>query len=87
MTKIELKVDGMHCKSCTILTKDALEEIGAKDVKVNLGSGTGPASVSCNYDGDKMDVINAIKKNGYKVLKNQRFLVSPKIKNFRRMLK
>lgn len=69
MTKIELKVDGMHCKSCTILTKDALEEIGAKDIQVELGSGSGPASVSCDYDGDKMDVIDAIKKQGFKVQK------------------
>jgi copper chaperone CopZ len=67
MTKIELKVDGMHCKSCLLLTKEALDEIGAKDIKVSLGSGSGPATVSCDYDGDKMNVITAIIKSGFNV--------------------
>lgn len=69
MTKLELKVDGMHCKSCLLLTKEALEEVGAKDIKVSLGGGSGPATVSCDYEGDKMNVVDAIKNSGFKVRK------------------
>lgn len=67
--KIMLNVEGMHCKSCVMLVKDALEEKGAKNVNVKLDGKTKKAIVSCEYEGDKIDIINTIKKEGYKVLK------------------
>jgi copper chaperone CopZ len=36
MTKQILAVKGMHCKACTMLITEALEDAGAKDVKVAL---------------------------------------------------
>lgn len=64
---ITLNVEGMHCKSCVMLVKDALEEKGAKEVKINLNEKTKKAVVSCEYEGDKQDIVAAIEGEGYKV--------------------
>ena len=67
MKKIKLNVEGMHCSSCEMLVNDALEEIGAKS-KANSKSGI----VEVEFDESKIDeieVINTIKKEGYKVRK------------------
>ncbi len=69
MTNIKLDIEGMHCKSCVMLVEDSLEELGAKDIKIDLDEKTQKAVLSCEYDKDKMDIINTIKKEGYKVLK------------------
>jgi len=40
MKKIELKVKGMHCKSCDMLVKDELDEIsGVNDVEASFKTG------------------------------------------------
>ena len=36
MTKQTLTVHGMHCNSCSMLIKEALEDAGAKNVVVSL---------------------------------------------------
>lgn len=68
---VKLNVEGMHCKSCVMLVEDSLGDLGAKDIKIDLDEKSQKAVVSCDYSGDKMDVINIIKKEGYKVLKNE----------------
>lgn len=60
--KINLNIEGMHCNSCKVLIEDALGELGAKDIKVEIGK------VSCDFR-DKNAVIRAIEKEGYKVKK------------------
>ena len=60
-----LKVKGMHCKSCEILLKDVIEEIGG--VRATVDSVKGTIKVSC--DKNVMDSIKkAIEKEGYKVV-------------------
>ena len=67
MSQLKLNVEGMHCKSCVMLVQDSLSEIGAENVKIELDEKTKKAAVSCDYDRDKMDIINIIKKEGYRV--------------------
>jgi copper chaperone CopZ len=69
MTKFVLNVEGLHCKSCVTLVEDALQDKGAKSIHIVLDEKKQKAVVSCDYEGDKMDVVNAIKNEGYKVLK------------------
>ena len=69
MAKIQLNVEGMHCKSCKMIVEDNLQEIGATNIAVTVNEKTKTGTVSCDYNGDQMHVINAIKKEGYKVLK------------------
>ncbi|MBI5393321.1 heavy-metal-associated domain-containing protein [Candidatus Woesearchaeota archaeon] len=64
---IQLTVDGMHCKSCKMLVTDALTELGAKNIKINLDEKKQVAQLSVEYDKDKIDIINAIKNEGYNV--------------------
>jgi copper chaperone CopZ len=67
MEKIKLNVEGMHCSSCEMLVNDALEEIGVKS-KADSKSGI----VEVEFDEsktNKIDIINIIKKEGYKVKK------------------
>lgn len=66
MKNLNLKVEGMHCKSCEILIKDELEEAGAKEVQVSASRGT----VSASIDEKKLSeakVKQLIEKEGYKV--------------------
>lgn len=69
MTKLTLNVEGMHCKSCVMLVQDSLEGLGAKDIKIDLDEKAQKAVVSCDYGGDKMDIITKIKEEGYRLLK------------------
>lgn len=71
MARLSFNVEGMHCKSCVMLVEDSLEDLGVKNIKIDLDEKNQKAVVECSYDGDKMDVINAIKKEGHKVLKNE----------------
>ena len=65
--KITLNVEGIHCKSCEVLIKDELEELGGiKDVEVSHEK----AYVKVEFDEtktDKMQIIEVIKKLGHKV--------------------
>ena len=67
MEKISFNVKGMHCGSCEMLVKDALEEIdGIKNVKAAHKD----SLVEVEYDGSKTDAIEIaklIKKEGYEV--------------------
>ena len=63
MTKIKLKVKGMHCKSCEMLITDVLEEAGAKNVVISHK--TGELSLESNISSDKIKKL--IEKEGYGV--------------------
>lgn len=67
MTKISLKVKGMHCHSCEILIKDSLEETeGVKEAKLDYKKGI----ADIEFDEKKVNEnkIKAIIENeGYKV--------------------
>ncbi len=69
MTKINLNIEGVHCNSCKMIIEENLQELGAKNIKVTVDEKTQKGTVACEYSGDKMDVVNSIKKEGYKVLK------------------
>ena len=53
MTKHNLEVKGMHCKSCVMIVTDILEEKGAKNVLVNLDEKTQVGKVSFDFSGNK----------------------------------
>ncbi len=65
MKKAELSIKGMHCNSCTVLIKDALQETeGVKEAVVDLKK----SKATINFDEIKITVdklIEAIKKEGY----------------------
>ena len=66
MKKIYLNIKGMHCKSCEMLIKDELEEMGVKEIEINHK--TGKAAVTFDETKLKLDSIKAaIKKQGYVV--------------------
>ena len=63
--KINLKIKGMHCKSCKMLIEDALEDLG---VKSNVDNEKGTATIE--FDESKITeekIKDAIKKEGYQV--------------------
>ena len=65
MKKITLKVKGMHCKSCSTLIEDALEDLG---VKSKVDSKKGLAIVEFDENKVSEDKIKAaIKEEGYQV--------------------
>jgi|TARA_B100002003_G_C14065329_1_gene512696 copper chaperone CopZ len=69
MEEIKLNVEGMHCPSCEILISDELKELnGVKHVKVDHKL----ESVNVKFDQsktNKQEIIEVIKKEGYKVRK------------------
>ncbi len=67
MASYALEVKGMHCKSCVMLVKDALEEIGASNVKVTVDEKNKKGKAIFDFLGDKEKAIQAIKKEGYTV--------------------
>lgn len=69
MTKINLNIEGVHCNSCKMIIEDNLQELGAKNITVAVDEKKQTGTVACEYSGDKLDVVAAIKKEGYKVLK------------------
>ncbi len=63
--KTKLNVKGMHCKSCEMLIKDALQDEGVK-ANVNVSK----AEVNVDFDDSKIKlekIKSIIKKEGYKV--------------------
>ena len=67
MKKIRLKVKGMHCKSCSMLIEDALEDLGAKS-KVNDKEGIAVVE----FDENKVSLAalkKAVTDEGYTVTK------------------
>lgn len=63
--KYEFKVKGMHCKSCEILIKDALEELsGIKEITISHKTGI----LKVSFDESQLSkekIIDIIKKEGY----------------------
>ena len=64
--KVELTVKGMHCRSCEMLVKDALEEAGAKNIKIHLDEKKQIGKVSFE-NVEKEKAVEIIKKEGYSV--------------------
>ena len=69
MGKIQLNIEGVHCKSCKMVIEDNLQELGASNIHVTVDEKKQTGTVSCDYTKDKLDIVNAIKKEGYKVVK------------------
>lgn len=67
MVKIDLTVNGMHCNSCKMIVTENLEELGAKNISIDLDEKKQVAKVSLDYSGDRKNVISSIEKEGYKV--------------------
>lgn len=67
MSKLNLDITGMHCKSCEILVEDNLKEInGIKKVEVNYQ--TGKAEIYYEGSTPKPEALSqAIVKAGYKI--------------------
>lgn len=63
---INLKVEGMHCKSCIMIIEDSLNDIGAKNIKVSLDEKKKIGSVLCEFS-DRNKIVKAIEAEGYKV--------------------
>ena len=63
----KMKIKGMHCKSCEIIIKESLEEIGAEKVESSYKTG----DITLDYDESKLDlqkIKQTIEKEGYKVI-------------------
>jgi len=67
MTKKVLKIDGMHCVSCTMLVDGDLEDLkGVKSSKTNF------AKAMCEVEFDETEIninqiVKTVKNTGYKV--------------------
>jgi copper chaperone CopZ len=67
--KQTITVKGMHCKSCSILISEALEESGAKDVSVKLDEKKQIGTVTLNSALSKDKLKTIIREQGeYQVL-------------------
>jgi len=64
---MDLTVKGMHCKSCATIVKEALEDIGAKNVTVHVDEKKQIGKVSLEY-ANKTKAVVAIKNEGYTVI-------------------
>ncbi len=64
--KINLTVKEMHCNSCNILVREALEEIGASNIIIKLDEKKQIGEVSFEFK-DKKKAIEVIKKEGYTI--------------------
>ncbi len=65
--RLDFNILGTHCNSCKMIIKGNLEEIGAKNILIQLDEKKQKAQVSFEYEGDKKKAIQAIEKEGYKV--------------------
>ena len=67
MKTIKLKVNGLHCSSCEVLIKDALEESeGVKKADISMKN----KSAEIQFDENKIDkqkLKAIIEKEGYEV--------------------
>jgi len=69
MKKIELKIKGMHCKSCVMLVKEALTDVkGVKEASVDLQKNNAIVEFDEKLVKEKQ-LIEAIEKEGYKVVR------------------
>lgn len=63
--KKSVKVKGMHCSSCEILLREAIEEAGTKVVSANFSKGE--IVVDMKDEKELSNVKKAIEKEGYKM--------------------
>ena len=83
--KIELKVTGMHCKSCEMLISDELKDIGATGIKIDFKTGISTFDINSSVD-DKR-ILTAVKNAGYESIilnpselaKTSNFIFPPEI--------
>lgn len=64
ITKITLKINGMHCTSCAMNIDGELEDLGVRNASTNYAK----AMSDVEYDNDKItleQIQDAIKKLGY----------------------
>jgi Cu+-exporting ATPase len=62
---INLKITGMHCRSCSMLAKEELSELkGVGQVEINHETGEGSVILDENLN-SKEDVMKAIERAGY----------------------
>ena len=63
---LQLKVEGMHCKSCELLIKDSFEKL--PDVKAQVNHKKGVVNIEFNEAKvKKQQLIAVIEKAGYKI--------------------
>jgi len=68
MKKVNLKIDGLHCKSCKALIESEVKAVNkVKDIDVDLASG----SATLEFDGNIEEVYKTIEDLGYTVIKNE----------------
>ena len=68
MEKLNLTVEGMHCRSCKLVVEDVLHELGAANIKILIDEKRKIGMVSCECaDKGKVIFISAIEQEGYKV--------------------
>jgi copper chaperone CopZ len=63
-----IKIDGMHCSSCTLAIDGALEDLGVLRSATNYAKG----ETKVEYDGAKLSlpqIVAEIEKQGYKVIR------------------
>lgn len=63
--KKNVKVNGMHCSSCEILLREAIEEAGVKVISANHAKGE--IVVDMKDENEISKVKKAIEKEGYKM--------------------
>ena len=64
--KVDLTVDGMHCKNCTDRVKSALQKVkDVKDVSVSLKEGTAQVSLEATSDVNADVLAKAVADEGY----------------------
>lgn len=62
---LTLKINGMHCQSCELLTKDELSQLqGISDIKVSYKDGLANLTLDTQVNSET-EVIEAIKRAGY----------------------
>jgi len=62
---INLEISGMHCKACSALAKEELEELkGVGQIEINHETGEGSIILDENLN-SKDDVMKAIERAGY----------------------
>lgn len=62
-----IKVEGMHCKSCELIIKEAILEIDGVE-RVDANSKNGVVQVSYKDEGSLEKIKKAIENEGYKVI-------------------
>ncbi|MCY3412509.1 MAG: heavy-metal-associated domain-containing protein [Candidatus Heimdallarchaeota archaeon] len=71
MTKLELKIEGMTCGSCSraiTARSSKFDFVDASTVKVDHDAGTGEMEISGDFEVNSRKVIDIINKMGYKVV-------------------